>query len=442
MNPTRALAAGVLLSAGLLSLAAPTGAEPPAVPVARVDVVKVQGVIDPALAAYVRGTIQEAQRFGATVILQLDSRGSYGGEAQALALAIRSATVPVVTWAGPGGARVSGGALFVEYASSLAAMAPGAGLGPGRPFDLATTAAGEKPADVAVNSAALATLAPGSESTVGGVLSLVHGDALAAGPAQQRGAVALVAADVPDLLRKLDGMRVQTPGGPVTLATEGRSGRPVAVRFHEIGPWWRILHAVSTPTAVYVLLVLSLWGVAFEFTQPGFGVAGIGGALALGLAGYGLSVVPVRWLGVAVILAGVLAQGLDVVVRRLRWLTIGGTLLFAAGSILAWRGVDAAIDVPAWLIVMATLAGVLFFGFGMTVALRARERIRTAQIGLVGLVGEVRSELNPEGGVFVKGSLWRARSQDGAIPRGARVRVRSVDGLILRVDQEPDEPSS
>jgi len=109
---------------------------------------------------------------------------------------------------------------------------------------------------------------------------------------------------------------------------------------------------------------------------------------------------------------------------------------------VAWRGVDAAIDVPAWLIVMATLAGVLFFGFGMTVALRARERIRTAQIGLVGLVGEVRSELNPEGGVFVKGSLWRARSQDGAIPRGARVRVRSVDGLILRVDQEPDEPSS
>jgi membrane-bound serine protease (ClpP class) len=86
-----------------------------------------------------------------------------------------------------------------------------------------------------------------------------------------------------------------------------------------------------------------------------------------------------------------------------------------------------------------TAATLLFFGFVLTVALRSRERIRTAQVGLVGLVGEVRTDLDPEGGVTVKGTLWRARSNDGPIPRGARVRVRGIDGLILRVerDQEP-----
>jgi membrane-bound serine protease (ClpP class) len=72
------------------------------------------------------------------------------------------------------------------------------------------------------------------------------------------------------------------------------------------------------------------------------------------------------------------------------------------------------------------------------VALRARERVRTAQVGLVGLIGEVRSDLNPEGGVYVKGSLWRARTMDGPIPKGTRVRIKGIDGLILRVEQEPE----
>ena len=106
-------------------------------------------------------------------------------------------------------------------------------------------------------------------------------------------------------------------------------------------------------------------------------------------------------------------------------------------SVLAWWGVASPATLPLWLIVVASIGGLLFFGFGMTVALRARQRIRSTQAGLVGLVGETRTDLNPEGGVLVKGALWRARSMDGPIPKGTRVRVRGVDGLILRVEQEP-----
>jgi len=95
-----------------------------------VDVVKVQGVIDPALSAYVRGSIKQAQDRAATVILQVDSRGAYGDEAVQLAKVIRSAGVPVVAWVGPSGARAEGGALFLVYASSFVAIAPGAGIGP------------------------------------------------------------------------------------------------------------------------------------------------------------------------------------------------------------------------------------------------------------------------------------------------------------------------
>jgi membrane-bound serine protease (ClpP class) len=158
------------------------------------------------------------------------------------------------------------------------------------------------------------------------------------------------------------------------------------------------------------------------------------------MAGYGLTVIPVVWLGLAMLLAGMALQGLDVVLRRLAVLTAVGTVAFAVGSVLAWWGVAPAIDLPVWLIVLATVGGLLFFGFGMTVALRARERVRTAQVGLVGLVGEVRSDLDPEGGVYVKGTIWRARSIDGPIPRGTRVRIKGIDGLILRVEKENGGP--
>ena len=409
----------------------------PSTPV--VDVVKVQGVVDGSVAAFVRETLDAAERSGATLILQIDSSfGSYRDEAVRLGSEIRNASVPVVTWVGPSGARAAGGALFVVYSSGLVAMAPGAGIGPARPFDLGTSPSREDPREVAGLRADLAGLAIGDGVRQAGIGRLVSGPPLPAEPALDVGAAALVATDLRDLLGKLDGRSVRTAEASAVVETRSTAGRPVAVRFHEIGPVRRLLHAVSTPTAVYVLLVLGLWGIAFELTQPGFGVAGIAGAASLALAGYGLAVIPVHWIGAAIIVAGTALQGLDVVIRRVAALTIVGTLAFLSGSLLAWWGVAPAIDLSLWVVAMFTIGGAIFFGFGMTVALRARDRVRTAQVGLVGLVGEVRTDLDPEGGVYVKGSLWRARSMDGPIPKGARVRIKGVDGLILRVEPEPE----
>ena len=403
-----------------------------------VDVVKVKGLVDPALDDFVRGAVRSAERAGTMVILQIDSLGGYGDRAARLGEFIHQATVPVVAWVGPTGARAQGGALFLVYGASVAAMAPGAGLGPARPFDLGSSRSAEDPARVGRFSSELLSLAPGAGANVTGVERLVSGPALPAGPALDAGAVALVAANICDLLDRVDGRSVRTGNGSVLLSTDGCSGGGVSVRFVGMGPVRRVLHAVGTPLAVYLLLVLGAWGIAFELTQPGLGLAGIAGAIFLAFAGYGLTVVPVHWLGLGLLMAGMALQGLDVIVRRVALLTGLGTAAFAAGSVLAWRGVAPAIDLPSWLVVLATVAGLLFFGFGMTVALRARERVRTAQVGLVGLVGEVRSDLDPEGGVYVKGTIWRARSTDGPIPKGTQVRIRGIDGLILRVEREGD----
>ena len=429
----------LLIAAVIIVSALGSGPSTAATPVpGAVDVLKVEGVIDGAVEGFVRAAVDKARRSHATLVLQVDSRGTYGDHARSLARFVRASGVPVVAWIGPSGARAEGGALFLVYASSLVTMAPGAGIGPARPFDLATRASRESPASVAASEAALRTLAAGAGVGAAAVHRLVAGSPLAAGPALRAGAVRLAAPTIPELLEKIDGTRVATPAGQARLRTVGTRASPVDVRFRDIGLVDRVLHAVSTPTAVYVLLLIGLWGIAFEFTQPGIGMAGIAGALSLALAGYGLTLIPVSWAGIALLLAGTAAQALDVVIRRVAYLTAAGTAAFLAGSLVAWWGVAPAIDVAPWLVVLATLAGFLLFGFGMTVALRSRERVRSAQIGLVGLVGEARSDLNPEGGVFVKGSLWRARSMNGPIPSGRRVRIKGIDGLILRVEEESD----
>src|SRR5437762_3608832 len=137
-----------LVAFGLLRVGMPGGAAAGTSGVPTVDVVKVQGVIDPALFDDVRGSIEHAELDGATVVLQIDSRGSFGDLGVRLGQFIRAASVPVVAWVGPLGARVEGGALFLVYGSDLPAVAPGAGIGPARPFDLATRASAGAPAQV------------------------------------------------------------------------------------------------------------------------------------------------------------------------------------------------------------------------------------------------------------------------------------------------------
>jgi membrane-bound serine protease (ClpP class) len=369
------------------------------------------------------------------VVLQLDSPGGLNGDVSALFDRFVRSEVPVVAWVGPAPARAGGGAMLFLYTSSVSAVAPGVAVGPFLPWDLAEPSCVDE-----------ACADPEAAVRAWRALRGLRGDVAfpqvesPARAAIDGGFAQVTAASIPDLLQQLDGMVAPTADGPVTLATENREGRPVEVRFRDLGPGRRVLHAVAAPTAIYVLLVLGLALLAFEATQPGFGFAGFSGLGMLGLAAYGLTIVPFAVVGLLLLLLGVGLQSADVALRRLGVPTFAGLAAFASGSVLAFRDAAPAIDVSPWLIAGAVVASFLYYGFGLTVAVRSRERITSTQRGLVGLVGETRSDLDPEGSVYVKGTLWRGRSGNGSIPKGSRVRVRGVDGLVLRVDPEPDEP--
>lgn len=398
-----------------------------------VVVIKVDGSIDRTMASYLLRSLAEAEEAGSTVVLQFDSAGTLDQDAIALAERIHETTVPVVAWVGPAPAKAQGAGLLFLYAASLGAVAPGVGVGPLEPLDLA---GGDGPSPERVRALATEWVEERGRPTP---------IEFPEEPRPAQGAIdgnlaQVVAASITELLDELDGLTAATAEGEVTLHTRVARTEAedlVSVRFVDLGPIDRVLHAASSPTWIYVLLVLGLAALAFELTQPGFGFAGFGGVGMVGLAIYGIVVVPFSWLGLVLLLAGIASMTLDVWIRRLGLATAAGLVAFMAGSVLVFAGVADQIDVSPWLIGSFALAALLYWGFGLTVAVQSRDRLTSTQTGLVGLVGETRGELKPEGPVYVKGTLWRGRSTDGSIPAGTRVRVRGVDGLILRVQPEP-----
>lgn len=408
----------------------------------QLDVVELEGVIDPTSADYLTGTIQEVTDEGSDlVIIQLDTPGGLEVSMREMVQQILSSRVPVVVWVGPPGARAASAGVFLVYASHVAAMAPATNLGAAHPVNLGGKLS-ETDEEKAVNDAAkfLESLAERRGRSVEFAEAAVRESrSLTALEARNEDVIELIAASVPDLLQQLDGRSVETEAGSVTLVTVADDESDVLVRFHKMGLIRRILHAVTNPTVAFLLLTLGTWAIVFEIAQPGFGVAGISGAVALVLAFYALAVLPINIAGLILVVLGLILFAIDVFTAGLGVFTIGGAIGLGVGSFLLFAGVDPTIRVSPYLIVAILIGSVLFFGFAMTAALQARRRRPiSGQEGLIGLTGEARADLSPEGHVWVKGALWKARGLDGPIAKGRTIRVKQVEGLTLVVEEEPE----
>jgi membrane-bound serine protease (ClpP class) len=401
-------------------------------------VLKVEGAIDHTLMAYLNSQLSAAEQRGAVVVLQLNTSGSLNEDGVALANRVAAMRVPVIAWVGPVPAKASGAGLLLMYAASLAAVSPGSQTGPLYPVDLA------KPDQEL----------PGLTATIRGWLD-ARGKAtqlerldtpLPAQTALDLKIAEVAAPSVPELLDLIDGMTVPTPNGPVALRTrvatdpQQAAERTVDITFDNMGPVKRLLHAVSSPSMIYFLLVIGLACIAFEITQLGFGFAGFAGIGMLGLAIAGAwAVPPSSWFAFVALIGGIGLMTADVRRRELGPLSALGLGAFAVGSVFAWHGVAATIRISPFLIGGTVVASVLFYGFALTVAIQSRDRIVSTQRGLIGLVGVARGKLAPEGPVYVKGAMWRGRSAgDEPIDAGTQVRVRGLDGLVLKVEAEPD----
>jgi membrane-bound serine protease (ClpP class) len=431
----RSFPRSIVLAATVIAVGVGLATGARAAPATEIRVLEVQGPIDRPLLGTLQERLSAAEAAGAVVVLQLDTPGTLGEDGVALAERVARMEVPVIAWVGPSPARASGSGLLLMLAAAATGVAPGSQTGPLLPLDVLHPDRSESGLPARIQG----WLALHGRTVDLGSVSrpLAGADAVEAGIADVEGYT------VPQILNELDDRRVRTAGGSVVLRTRvattpaEASERTVRIFFEEPGLIARVLHAVSTPTMVYALLVLGLAAVAFEITQPGFGFAGFSGIGLLALAVYGLTVATPAWPWLALLLAGTASMIVDVRLRALSWPTWLGLVAFAIGSAMAWSHVDVSIRLSPWLIAGAAAASLLYYGFALTVALQSRDRVVGTQRGLIGLVGEARGRLAPDGPVFVKGALWRGRSLGEPIEPGTPIRVRGVDGLILRVEQEP-----
>lgn len=400
-----------------------------------VDILPVDGYLDPPTADAIRALLDDAAtRDSDLVVLQLDHRGSVSVDTAALADDIAASPVPVVVFARPGGtsAALAGGALELLAAADVRAASPDALLGPLAPLDVADPVTAENQA------AAVERLAARWPEGAALFADDPSGAAYFADDAVAIEALDLLARELEPLLVDLDGFEVTAEDGTVRelqLVSTDAAPLDVTVRFHSLGLLGRLLHAATTPAFIYLLLVVGLGMLLFEAFQPGFGVAGVAGIITVAIGIFGLTVLPVTWWAVALVVVGLLLYALDTAVAGFGPVTALATATFAAGSY--WFYDSDVIAVDPWLVALTTLTALGFFVVVMTVVLRAQAGPDDVAVeDLVGRPGIVRSVLNPEGHVFVADALWRARWTGEGKRRkvGSPVRVHGIDGAVLLVE--------
>jgi membrane-bound serine protease (ClpP class) len=414
----------LLLSATALLTAAPAQSQSSAA----VYVIQVDGVIDPPVARYIVDRLDRAEDAGAhAVILQIDSPGGLQVSNQELVDAVADSPVPVVAWIAPRDARAASTGTLLVYAADLAYAADSTSLGPLAPAtldaddDATTRAARELLLDVA--------LRPGA--------ALVAGRVVDADNAVTSRYVDGSASSLRDLLEGMDGAAAQVDGRWLELETWDESaGTPsVAIRFAEMDPFQRLLHAVTDPKVALLLFLAGLFGLIFELYNPGIGLAAIVGVGALALAVYALSVLPTSWGALLVITAGIALLLLDLHAAALGPASALGLVALAGGSAFLFRGAPPPLSLSPLAIGVAVVVTIVFFVSVMTAALRVRLRRPVSdEEGIVGTIGEATTDIAPEGTVLTKGTLWRARTMETGIAAGAKVEVKATEGLVLLVE--------
>jgi membrane-bound serine protease (ClpP class) len=437
-TPSRSLALA-LLALGLLGLFAPLimAAPAPAPPRGEVLLVKVKSPIHPVSAELIADAIQEAdRRNAAALIVELDTAGGLMTSTRDITTAILGARTPVVVYVAPGGAQAASAGFFILMSADVAAMAPGTNAGAAHPVDgqgedIKGVMGKKVEQDAAANIRSLAVR--NGRNVQLAEEAVLQSRSYTAGEALQNKLIEIVAPDVPALVRALDGRGVQRGATQLTLHTASAAVRPFAV-----SPLRSLLGVIADPNITYLLLGLGSLGLLFELMHPGAVLPGVVGAICVVLAFYGLSVLPVNYAGVALILLAVLFFILEIKVTSYGMLGVAGIACLVLGSLMLFKTPEPALRVSGELIAMVAAFSLLVVGFLASMALRAqRMPVRTGVEGLIHEIGTARSPLAPRGKVFVHGELWDAIAEE-PVALGEPVEVVAVRNLTLAVRRRRD----
>jgi len=403
-----------------------------------VDLITVQGAIDPIVARFATRAIASATDHHAeAVIIQMDTPGGLDVSMRQIVQAMIGSPVPVIVYVAPPGARAGSAGVFITMAAHVAAMAPGTNIGAAHPVSIGGAQVPKTQEEKIVNDAAayIKSLAARrgrnaawAEEAVRQSVSITEEEAL------QLRVIDLIAKDVNDLLTQIDRRKVSTAQGEKIFYTREAKLRERSMSFPE-----RFLHAIVDPNVAYSLFILGLWALIAEFSHPGAILPGVTGVICLILAFVAFGSLPVNWAGVALIIFGLILFILDIKVTSLA-LGVSGAIAFILGSLMLfkpWKPTPPmmpALSVDLRLVGLMAAGLISFFVFVVSKAVQAQ--LATVSSGvqtLIGARGRAVTTLAPSGTVLVRGEEWSAEAVQGTVNAGEEVTVMGRDGLRLRV---------
>lgn len=411
---------------------------------APVHVVPLEGAIGPASADFARRGIERAAKEGAgLVVLRIDTPGGLDTSMREIIKAILASPVPVAAYVAPSGARAASAGTFILYASHIAAMAPGTNLGAASPVSIGGGSAEKDDKKGGGMDTMMRKVTNDAVAYIRGLAQLRGRNADWAEKAVREGAslpaqealklkvIDLVAADLPGLLKLLDGRSVDKK----KLSTATAEIKQVEIDWRT-----KVLAVITNPSVAYILILIGIYALIFEFMNPGLVLPGVVGAIALLVAAYALHLLPVNYAGLALMVLGIAFMIAEAFLPAFGSLGVGGLVAFVLGSIML---IDDETDLPGFDIPYALIAGVavasagfLVFVLGMLAKSRKRAVV-TGREQLIGALGEALEDIDGEGWAHVRGERWKVRAS-GPLRRGQRLRVTAMKGLVLDVVPEGD----
>jgi membrane-bound serine protease (ClpP class) len=454
----------VLLAVTLIALPAVAFSETsPAVFLLSLD-----GAVSPATADYtVRGIRKAAEAGAGLVVLRMDTPGGLDTSMRQVIKEILAAPLPVAVFVGPSGARAASAGTYILYASHIAAMAPGTNLGAATPVQIGIGGEDDrKPEDKAkkeknkgndkkerdeetsgsstrntltrkqIHDAAayirsLAQLR--GRNADWGERAVREAVSLSAQEAKRIDVIDIVADNVDDLLKQLDGKKITVQGVEHTLHTKGAA-------ITAIEPDWRteLLAIITNPSIALILMMIGIYGLIFEFTNPGFVLPGVVGAICLLLALFAFQLLPINYAGLGLILLGLAFIIAEAFLPSFGALGIGGTAALVIGAVMLIEPEARGYGVSLPFIVSLALTSALIVFSMIAMALKARRRsVVSGAEYLIGAEGVVLADMQTQGWGQVQGERWRIVSS-APLTRGQKVRVTRIDGLTLSVEPEQD----
>jgi membrane-bound serine protease (ClpP class) len=428
----------ILVWLGLISfsavLSAPAHAQTSA---PQIIVLTADGPVTPAMAQYLSRGIKIAESQEAVaLIFQLNTPGGSIDTMTEMEQTILASTVPVIVYVSPSGAMAASAGTIVTLSGHACAMAPNTTIGAASPVgsqgeNLATTEELKVKNALAATARSL-TQRRGPTAQALAEDTIMNAVAVSSSEAMQAGLIDFISTDLNNLRSQLDGFTVTVAGQPVTLHTANATFEPINISLIE-----QTLLIVTDPNIVFLLITIGVQAIIIEISSPGGWVAGFIGVVCLGLATYGLGILPVNWFGLLFIVTSFVLFILDIKAPTHGGLTAAGIGSLIVGALVLFNTPVTPsfqhVSVPL-VVGVSLVSGGIFFVI-MMIAVRAqRIPIRTGEESMSGRTGVARTDLTPKGSVQVGGELWSAELEEGnKLPAGTRVEVIRVDGLRLIV---------